>query len=415
MPLQEEHGNPAGQSVFVARQPIFDRRQRVVAYELLFRESLENICPQDDLNRAAAHVVENAWLTFGFPVLIGSKKAFVNFTRELLVTGYGSTLPPDATVIELLETIEPDREVLAACRHLKQNGYLIAVDDFVHRPGLEPLLEVADIVKVAFRDADPAEQFGHVRRVAGERPKLLAEQVETREQQALAVKLGFDYFQGYFFRRPEIIEGRALRGHHMTHLRLLQAVTRPDLDIDEVDGIIRVDAAVTHRLMKFLSSAAFGFRAAITSVRHGLALLGREHIRRFVSLIALGELGRGKAPELLVSAAVRGKFCELVGHDHGMAHRSPELFFLGTLSLVDAMLDQPMTTVVAELPLADDLKAALVGDGNHFRPVLDFVEGYERGDWAACETVCQSAGMADGQAPEQYRAAVSFAATALGS
>lgn len=409
----EEPGNEVSHSVFVARQPIFDRRNRVFGYELLFREGLENFCPQDDLEHAAAHVVENSWLTFGFSSLVGSKRAFVNLTRNLLVTGYGDTLPEDGAVVELLETVEPDDEVLAACRRLKQTGHLIAVDDFVHRPGLEPLLEVADIVKVAFRDADPAEQCGHVRRVAGDRPRLLAEQVETREEYAHAVDLGFDYFQGYFFCRPEIVQGRALNAHRLTHLKLLQAVTRPDLDIDEVESVIRVDAAVTLRLMKFLSSAAFGFRAAITSVRHGLALLGREQIRRFVSLIALGEMGRDKPSELLVSAAVRGRFCELIGNDQGMADQRPELFLLGTLSLVDAMLDQPMATVIEKLPLADDLKHALVGDPSRFRTVLDFVAGYERGDWAACETLGRAGGIRDTRAPQRYGEAVSFAAAAL--
>ena len=253
-----------------------------------------------------------------------------------------------------------------------------------------------------------------MRRVAGVRPKLLAEQVETREEYAQATELGFDYFQGYFFCKPEIMEKRALNGHRLTHLRLLQSVTRPELDIDEVDSIIRVDAAVTHRLMKFLGSAAFGFRAAITSVRHGLALMGREQIRRFVSLMALGEMGRQKPPELLVTAAVRGKFCELVGDDQGLANRRPELFLLGTLSLVDAMLDQPMAAVVEDLPLADDIKQALVGDQNQFRPVLDFVEGYERGDWTTCETLGRASGISGSRGPLRYGEAVSFAADALG-
>lgn len=411
----EEDGtvSQTNHDVFVARQPIFDRRQRVLAYELLFRESLENYCPQDDLNRAASNVVENAWLTFGFSTLVGSKKAFVNFTRDLLVSGYGRTLPVESTVIELLETIEPDPEVLEACQRLKQEGYVIAVDDFVHRPGLEPLLELADIVKVAFRDADPAEQSAHVRRVAGDGPKLLAEQVETKDEYRQAVELGFEYFQGYFFCKPEIVRGRALNTNRLTHLKLLQAVTRPDLDVEEVDTIIRVDAAVTHRLMKYLGSAAFGFRAEITSVRHGLALLGREQIRRFVSLMALSEMGQNKPAELLVSAAVRGKFCELVGHTGGMVDRKPELFLLGILSLVDAMLDQPMAEILEELPLSADLKGALVGDANLYRPVLDFVERYERGDWTAVEPLGRTAGIQESKLPGQYGEALSFAAQAL--
>ena len=246
--------------VFVARQPIFDRRGRLYAYELLFRGGLENFCPAGDPNQAASQVLEAAWLTFGLPSLIGEHKAFTNFTRDLLLAGCAEMLPVESTVVELLETIDGDQEVVRVCQALKKKGYLLALDDFVYRPGLDPLIPLADIIKIEFHGSDPTEQIQHVRRLAPHTPKLLAEMVETPEEYRRARDLGFAYFQGYFFCKPEIVQGRALSGARLTYLKLLQCVTRPDVDLDELEAVIRPDASVTHRLMEHLGSAAFGFR-----------------------------------------------------------------------------------------------------------------------------------------------------------
>lgn len=409
------HRNEAGPDVFVARQPIFDKHKNVYAYELLFRAGLENYCPQGDLNHAAAHVLENAWLTFGLPTLIGSKRAFVNFTRQLLVTGYGTTLPVNSTVIELLETVEPDPDVVEACRKLKKRGYLIAADDYIHRPGLEPLIELADIVKVAFRDADPEEQARAVRQIAGDRPKLLAEQVETPEEYKQAIDLGFTYFQGYFFCRPEVLSGRALTGSRLSYLKLFQAVNRPELSIDELESVISNDVSLTHRFLKYLGSAAFSWRAPISSVRQGLVLLGKGPVQRWVSLIALCEMGREKPQEVLVSAAVRAKCCEALARNAGFPARESELFLLGALSLIDAMLDQPMDVVLEQLPLSDDLKSALTGKATELRPVLEFVTSYEKGDWTTCDALAPKLGVKEDTAPGLYRDAISWANEVLGS
>ena len=411
-------GAPSGETapdVFVARQPIFDRNKRVYAYELLFRAGFENYCPQGDLDHAAAHVLENAWLTFGLPTLVGSKRAFVNFTRRLLVTGYGATLPVNTAVIELLETIEPDPEVVEACRKLKGQGYLIAADDYVHRPGLEPLLDLADIVKVAFRDADPEEQAHNVRRVAGDRPKLLAEQVETPDEYRQALDLGFEYFQGYFFCKPEVLSGRALTGSRLSYLKLFQAVNRPEISLDELESVIGNDVSLTHRFLKYLASAAFSWRASISSVRQGLVLLGKAPTQRWVSLIALSEMGREKPQEVLVNAAVRAKCCEMLAGDVGFPARGSELFLLGALSLIDAMLDQPMEKVLEQLPISADLKLALTGQTSELRPVLDYVTSYEQGDWTACSVLASTLGVQDDKASALYRDAVAWANEVLGS
>ena len=399
--------------VFVARQPIFDRRERVYGYELLFRSSLENLCTQEDRDLAAAHVLQNAWLTFGLPTLIGSKKAFVNFTRELLVTGYGTTLPAQSTVVELLETVPPDDDVIAACQTLRAKGYLIAVDDYVHREDTEPLIRLADIVKVALRDVNPAEQVRQVRRVAGDRPLLVAERVETREEYHQAHDLGFDYFQGYFFCKPEVLSQRAITGSRLSYLRLFQAVNRPEVSLDELDRVIGTDVSLTHRFLKYLGAAVFSWRPPISTVRQGLVLLGTQPTRRWVSLIAPSEMGSDKPHELLITAAVRAKCCESLADQFGMKDRASELFLLGALSLIDAMLDQSMDDVLAQLPVTDDLKMALSGEGNELRPVLDLVESYERGNWMACRSLAVRLGLRENKTPGLYTDAVAWANAVL--
>ena len=193
MTIQEQAAREGTQDVFVARQPIFDSQRSVYAYELLFRGGLENVCLPGDPNHAAGHVLQAAWLTFGLSTLVGQNKVFVNFTRDLLLKGYGETLPVESTVIELLESVDGDPDVIASCERLKAKGYLIALDDFVYRPSLEPLMAMAmaDFIKIGFRDSDPEEQAAHVRRVASHELNLLAETVETQDDFDHPSEIGF--------------------------------------------------------------------------------------------------------------------------------------------------------------------------------------------------------------------------------
>ena len=381
---RRESPSSGSRDVFVARQPIFDRRLRVYGYELLFRSGASDLCAFADDTQATRVVMETAWLDLGMNTLVGDKLAFVNFTRELLLGGYESVLPAKATVIEILETVDPNDEVIAACRRLKETGYKIALDDFVYRPGFDELIGIADIIKIGFGECDPTEECRQIRRI-NQYSTLLAEKVETKADYNKAVALGFTYFQGWFFCRAETMTGRALSGSHTMCLKLIEAVWKPELDVEELEELIRSDVSLTHRFLKFMGSAAFGWEGPFTSVRHGLALLGNELTRRWVSLISLTQLAKGKPDELLVNAAVRAKVCEELGPHVGLEHRKSDLFFMGSLSLVDVMMDRPMDFVTAQLPLAHDLEGALLGEPNELRPVLDLATAYERSEWRECE------------------------------
>ena len=398
----------SSRDVFVARQPIFDRRLRVYGYELLFRSGLKDLCAQANDSQATRQVMEAAWLDLGMKTLVGDKLAFVNFTRELLLGGYESMLPARSTVIEILETIEPDDDVIAACRHLSEAGYKVALDDFIYRPGFEEFVELADIIKISFGECDPAEQCRHIRRI-NRYSTLLAEKVETTEDYDQAVGLGFTYFQGWFFCRPETLSGRTLGASHTMCLKLLESVWKPELDVDELEETIRGDVSLTHRFLRFMGSATFGWAGPFTSVRHGLALLGTELTRRWVSLISLNQLANGKPDELLVHAAVRAKICEELGPCVGLGDRRSDLFFMGSLSLIDTMLDRPMDVIIAELPLAQDLEGALLGQPNDLRPVLDLVTAYEHSEWRECERLCAQLGVDEPTIAGLYRDSLTWA------
>lgn len=371
----------AATHVFVARQPIFDKRKRVIAYELLFRSGLQNSAGAINRTEAAAHVVSNAVLTFGLDTLIGTKKAFLNFTADHLISGVASLLPKDKVVIELLEDVEPTEAVLAAARHLRKQGYALALDDFEYSPRFEPLLELVQFVKVAFRQSTPAARNDVARRLGGRGLCLLAEQVETLEEYQDALKAGYTYFQGYFFCRPEVVTKREITPARVTGMKLLQALNQTNLNYADMEDIIKRDVSVSHRLLRYINSAWFGFSMRIDSIRHALVLLGENDVRRWVALMALGGLGDRKPAELAVNAAIRGRLCEALAPALGMQARSFDLFLLGAFSMMDAMLDRPMEDAVQDVPLPSEVEQALLGQANPLRDVLNLVQAYEAGRW----------------------------------
>ena len=403
-------GVTGGRDVFVARQPILDVDRRVYAYELLFRAGLEDLCCVADTSEVSKRVMHDAFMTLGVDRLLSGRPAFVNVTKDDLLSGWVHALPSESSVIELLETIEVTDAVVEACRDLKQLGFRIGLDDFVDRKQWEPLLELADIVKVSFRDTPPAERQRLARWLSPRGLQLLAEKVETRDQFEEAVELGYSYFQGYFLFRPETVAGREIKGFNTSYLRLLQATSRLDLPREEVEDLIKRDASLSHKLLRYLNSACFAFRRPIDSIPQALLLLGDDKLRHWAALFGLGGVGQNKPQALLVASANRARFCEALAPLVGLQHRAHELFLVGLLSLLDAMLDQPMTTALEALCLSPELNHALVGDESELRAVLELVIAYERADWGAVAAAARPLDVPAEDLPQLYLAAVEWAA-----
>lgn len=367
--------------VFVARQPIFDRQQKVVGYELLHRTGTVNSYACEDGDLATSEVIINSFLIIGLNTLTRGKKAFINFSRNLLEKESALLLPRESIVIEILETLVPDETAISFCKKLKDLGYSLALDDFVYDDKYLPLLALADIVKVCFLGSERREREAIIKKIGHKNIKFLAEKVETREDFEEALRLGYSYFQGYFFSKPVIITDRDFPTFNPTYFQLLQEIYRPELNYSQLEKFIKRDVALSYKLLKYINSLQFGFMAEIRSIKHALAILGQKGLIRWASILTLRSIGSNKPDELLISSICRASFSELIAPQVLLQERSSDFFLMGLFSHIDAFLDRPMGSIVAELPMAKDVKGALLGEDNTFRLVHELNIDYERGDW----------------------------------
>jgi c-di-GMP-related signal transduction protein len=352
----------------------------------LFRNGLENAF-SGDINEATRATLDRS-LLMGLDVLCDGRHAFVNCMKDTLIKGLVTLLPPASTVVEILEDVPADPDVMAACRNLKTAGYMIALDDYVAHDKREALTEIADIIKVEMQLTTEEERIDLIKRYGGKSCQMLAEKIETHDDFMRAREMGFVYFQGYFFRRPEMLDTHEMPANRMNYLRMLQEVSKPDLDISGLEKLIKSEASVCYRLLRYLNSSVFGFKSEIHSVRHALSILGEREVRRWVRLVAAVGAGEEKTSDLLLSALVRGRFGELLSSK--VPHGESDLFLLGLLSLIDAMLEMPMASVLRMVPLDRETKAVLLGQASLLRPVYQLMLAHESGEWEAAGQLCAS-------------------------
>lgn len=395
--------------VFVARQPIFDRDQRAIAYELLFRSATGGPVHAADYEQAALDVLRDIFFVFGLENLTAGKKAFVNLSRRALVEEKVTIFPPETTIVEILEDIEPDDEVVDACRRLKEAGYKLALDDFVYRESLDPLIDLADYIKVDFKMTVGEERRAIIKRYAGRPIQFVAEKVETHEEFHEAYECGYAFFQGFFICEPEIMSSRDVPGFKVNYLRLLKEINAPGLDMGELEQIIKHDVSLSYKLLRYLNSAWFGWRTEVKTIKAALVRLGERPIRKWVSMIALTNLAEDKPPELLLASLIRARFCEMVGREAGLESRELDLFLMGMFSLIDALVDRPLMEILDELSLDEEIKHALLDDGDPLGAVYRLVVAYERGSWEDAVALSQRLGVEGTRLPECYTEAVEWA------
>jgi c-di-GMP-related signal transduction protein len=397
---------PNSATRFVARQPILTKDEKVFGYELLFRDGVENFFCSADPEAASRSTLDTSML-MGLDVLCDGRRAFINCTHEMLLKDYVTLVPSNQTVVEILETVPPDDLVMAACQRLKEAGYMIALDDFAIDDPRAPLTEVADIIKVDLKRTTPAECAAMIKRYGPWRCRMLAEKVETREEFVAASKAGFVYFQGYFFRRPEVLATHEVPANRINYVRMLQTVSKPELDPREIEDAIKSEASLCYRLLRYLNSAVFGFANEIHSVRHALAMLGEREVRRWVRLVVTLAAGQGKSSELVLSALVRARFCELLSPK--IQHGESDLFLLGLLSMMDAILEIPMPEVLDRVPIDQETKALLLGGTGRLRPLYQLMLARESGDWQNTAELSKSLHLSDGEVAEAYWSAMQWA------
>lgn len=392
----------AGQR-FVARQPIFDRSQKVLGYELLFRDGFEEFFRGE--SEHAARSTLDTTLVHGLDTLCDGRRAFVNCTSTVLLKDLITLLPAHQTVVEVLETVEPDDRIIAAIRRLKGDGYAIALDDFCLDDPRTVLAEYADVIKVDIRATTVEDRRALVSRYR-QSCEMLAEKVESHEEFRQAYDLGFSHFQGFFFRRPEVVAVKHIPANRLTFVRLLELVSRPELDLDSLEEVFKRDATTCYRLLRHLNSPAFGFRNEIRSVRHALAILGERELRRWVRLLVALTASSEKSPELVVAALARARFCELMSQ---RLHRKGDLFLLGLLSLMDAILEVSMDTILEHLPVDHETKAVLSSQPSSLRPLYQLLLAEESGEWEQCSRLSQQLGVSEDEASHMWWQAVEWA------
>jgi len=404
--LKPGAGKPNPGTRFVARQPILTKDEKVFGYELLFRDGVENYFRCSDTEAASRSTVDSS-LLMGLDVLCDGRRAFVNCTREVLLKEYVTLLPSAQTVVEILETVPSDYLVVAACKRLKESGYMIALDDFALDDPREPLTDLADIIKVDLRCTTPEQLVAMVKRYGPWRCRMLAEKVETRQEFVAACEAGFIYFQGYFFRRPEILTAQEIPANRLNYVRMLQAVSRPELDPREIENVIKSEASLCYRLLRYLNSAVFSFATEIRSVRHALAMLGERETRRWVRLVATLAAGQDKPSELVLSALVRARFCELLSPK--VQHGDSDLFLLGLLSLMDAILEIPMQDVLDNIPIDQETKAVLLGGASRLRPLYQLMMARQSRDWQNTAELSKQLHLSESEVAENYWQAMQWA------
>ena len=395
--------------VFVARQPIFDRMRRTHAYELLFRAGAASTgYDGSNADEASLRVLDASLSVLGLETLTGGKRAFINFTRDTLVNGYASMLPKGSVVVEILENVAPDDEVMAACRTLKDAGHVLALDDFVLGESYEALLDMVDIVKVDFTQNAREDRVRLVERLRPRGIKLLAEKVQTPDDFNHALQAGYHYFQGYFFAKPVVMSGKDVPASKLNLLNLMREINKPDADFQRIEAVIKREVALTYKLLSYMNRAAFALRRKVQTLQQALMMLGEVGIKKWVSMVALTDMGVDKPFELVVTSVVRAKFCESVALRIGLDERGHEAFFMGLLSLIDTLLGRPLPELLTTLPIAEDVRQALLGADSDLGRVCRLVVAYERGAWDEVSALAAALGLSETAAPEIYLKAIEW-------
>ena len=364
--------------IFIARQGIYDKNGKVVAYELLYRNSMKNSynpLVEDDVS---TYKVIEYISSFGLDILTNKKRAFVNFSEALIMKDIATLLPKENVVIEVLETVNPSEEIINKLLSLKDLGYYIALDDVVEVEHIVKFIGVIDIVKVDFRLAT-SEARKKIAYICNKyNIDMLAEKVETSEELNEAKELGYIYFQGYYYSKPSIFLGKDIAVKNTSIFMLLVELIKENYDIDKVEYIMKTDVALTYKFLKFINSSYFNFLQEIKSIRQAIILIGREELRKWLSILTVVEMSSinsGYANSIII----RAKFCEEISNIIS-SNYAPQAFMVGLFSNMHQMIEKNIDYVVKELPLNSEIKNALLGEQNVLKDILDLALAYENVD-----------------------------------
>jgi c-di-GMP phosphodiesterase len=375
---------------FVARQPILDRNKEVYAYELLFRDGKANCYPDIEPDERTSRLIASNYLSLGLDDLSCNKTSFINFNRDTLLHRFPTTLDPETVVVEIVESTPNNGNLLDACRKIKDMGFKLALDDHDFNPNWDILLPYVDIIKVDILRSNKALLEHDIPKLLDANIQLVAERVETQEDFGICKDMGFDYFQGYFFSRPEVIKQKNLPTSKASVVDLIGESSSDSFDIERLNLIVERDVGLSYMLLRFINNPTINKRYKITSLRHALTYMGEVEIKKFIALLALANLGDSKPLELIHLSVVRAKFCDLVAKANGIGDNPPTGFLTGLFSLLDALLDQKMEDIIEKLPIVEEVKFALNGGKNELGLYLQLVRAFESAAWSSVKRIADA-------------------------
>ena len=367
--------------IYIARQPVFNKKRHTWAYRLKFHPELEPTYFKQNNGDSASLVLSNGFLSLKHDSILRDKLGIITFNKELLLKEIPLLFPKNILAIEIDKSVAPDEMVATILTQLQLDGYKLIFDGDILLQNIEPYIELANMVKIDFSNISVDELKIILPHIEKDEISFIAESINNQEQFEQAEKLGFKYFSGNFFCEPEIIAGKGIPSRQLVHLQLLSEINRPNLSRKDLENIFKRDVALSFKLLNYINSAHFSIRNQIRSLNHALSLLGLDEAKRLLSLIILGNLVNNKSEELLVTSIVRANLAERVGGKLGLEEQQSELFLMGMFSVLDALLDYPLPEILKDLPIADEIKNALLGEPGLYKDVYDLVLYAEHGEW----------------------------------
>ncbi|WP_070963649.1 EAL and HDOD domain-containing protein [Vibrio sonorensis] len=398
---------------YIARQPILDANKKTIGYELLFRDGPNNTFPDIDPELATSRLLYDHFLSTYYSTL-GNLSGFVNFPYQSLINRVPMMFPKDNLVVEILEDCAPTPELLEAVKEMTAAGYTVALDDFVPNAEWKPFLPYIAIIKFDIRIVPIAKAAILIRKLRGTKIHFLAEKVETIEEFEHAKSVGFKYFQGYFFSKPEIIERKELEPSFLTLVQLCKEISRSEINYEEIEHLISTDVTLSYKLLNFVNSSAM-VSTKIRSFKQALVYLGDEKLRKFVSLVALASTQDSK-PDYLYSLSIqRARYCELILSEIDKKADPSAAFLTGMFSLLDCLLDQPLDALVEAMPVDEEVKLALMEEKGTLGQILALAKAYEQADWDAVNTFERTLSIDSELSRNSYDEAIKWTADLLGA
>lgn len=394
---------------YVARQPIVNATQQLYAYELLFRDGEKNCFPNISPDEATSRILAASHLNVGLESVTNGALAFINFHTDTLLHRFPTSLDPKNVVIEITENVDVSDELVDACKQIRAMGYRLALDDYDLEEKWQALVPLVSIVKFDITTVTDEQIRQTIPILKAHNIELVAERVETKEQFHYYRQLGFDYFQGYFFARPEVIKHRKMSSSATNMLELLKESTAQELNVQNINAILERDVSLSYLLLRFINNPTVNKRNEITSLKHAMNFMGEMEVRKFIALLSLANLTNDQPGELLNMSLVRARFCELILIAMKNKGQENSGFLTGMLSLLDTLMQQDMQALVQKLPLPTEVGAALCGENNQLKQCLQLATAFERGQWGIVRALGTRFGLSQKQLHEIYMDAVNWA------